>query len=190
LDWRLEQPIMVTTKLLTAQDLWKIEDRGRKYELIRGELIEVTPPSATHASVMTNLAVLIGVFVKLHRLGKLYTGDGGVVIEHDPDTVLGPDLSFFASERVPVDIPVYFQTPPDLAIEIASPGNSSREIERKIGMYLGFGVREVWIVHPDRRQVIVHSPSRPLQTLHEHDVLTGGDILPGLVIPVSSIFDD
>jgi len=81
-------------------------------------------------------------------------------------------------------------TPPDLAIEIASPGNTAREIERKIGAYLSSGVRQVWIVYPGKRQVIVHSPSDPPRTLYADHKLTGGDILPGLSITVSSLFDD
>jgi Uma2 family endonuclease len=91
---------------------------------------------------------------------------------------------------VPTDKPVYFRTPPDLTIEIVSPSNAAREIERKIGMYLAFGVRQVWIVYPNRRQVVVHSQSGQPQTFDEHDQLSGGDILPGLSIHVGSMFDD
>jgi len=181
---------MVTTKLMTAQDLFNLGDSAGHCELIRGEFIEVTPPNTTHAATMTNIVLLIGRYVKDHRLGKLYTGDAGVVIEHDPDTVLGPDLSFFIAERVPIDVPVYFQTPPDLVIEIVSPSNAAREIERKTGMYLESGVRQVWVVYPAKRQVVVHSSSGEPRTLHDDDQLTEGDILPGLSINVSSIFDD
>lgn len=181
---------MVTTKLLTAQDLRNLGDRGDNLELIRGELVEVTLPNSTHGSVMTSIALLIGNFVREHRLGRLYTGDVGVVIEHNPDTVLGPDLSFFIADRVPADKPVYFQTPPDLTIEIVSPSNAAREIERKTGMYLEAGVSQVWIVYPAMRQVAVHSPSGAPMTLQADDQLTGGDILPGFSITVSSIFDD
>jgi Uma2 family endonuclease len=180
---------MVTTKLLTAQDLWNMGDTGNKYELIRGELVEVTPPNVTHGGLMVTIARLIGNYAKDHRHGKLYAGDVGVVIEHDPDTVLGPDLSFYVADRVPTVEPVYFQTPPDLTIEIVSPSNSAREIERKIGMYLEFGVRQVWIVYPGKRQVIVHSPERSPQTLNSDDRISGADILPGLVIEVADIFD-
>jgi Uma2 family endonuclease len=181
---------MVTTKLLTAQDLWNMGDRGDNLELIRGELVDVTPPNSTHGDVMTTVTLLIGNHAKEHRLGKLYTGDVGLVAEQDPDTVLGPDLCFFVADRVPTDKPVYFRSPPDLTIEVVSPSNAAREIERKIGMYLHFGVREVWIVYPDRRQVVVHTRAEPPRTLRDHEQLTGGDILPGLSIPVGSIFDD
>jgi Uma2 family endonuclease len=188
--WRLEQPIMVTTKLLTAQDLWNMGDDGERYELIRGELVEVTPPNATHGRILITIARLIDNYVHEHRLGRLYGGDVGVIVERELQTVLGPDFCYFVADRVPVVEPVYFQTPPDLTIEIVSPRNAAREIERKIGMYLNFGVRQVWIVYPSKRQVVVHSPTESPRTLHADDELTGGDILPGLTIPVSSIFDD
>jgi len=180
---------MVTTKLLTAQDLWNLGDQGDNLELIRGELVKVSPPSATHAATMTNVALLIGNFVKAHRLGRLYTGDAGVVLEHDPDTVLGPDLAFLTADRVPEVQSVYIHLPPDLTIEIVSPGNAAREIERKIGIYLSTGVREVWIVDPAKRQVVVHSLAASPRTHHAGDHLSGGDILPGLSIAVDDIFD-
>jgi Uma2 family endonuclease len=180
---------MVTTKLLTAQDLWNMGDRGDNLELIRGELVEVSPPNVTHGRILITLARFIDNHIQVRGLGRLYGGDVGVVIERDPDTVLGPDLSYFISERVPTDEPVYFQTPPDLTIEIVSPGNTAREIERKIGMYLAFRVRQVWVVYPAKRQVVVHSPSAPPQTFHADDQLTSDEILPGLSIAVSDIFD-
>jgi Uma2 family endonuclease len=181
---------MVTTKLLTAQDLWNMGDTGENYELIRGELVEVTPPNVTHGRILITVTRLIDRFVQEHRLGRLYGGDVGIVVERDPETVLGPDLSFFVADRIPAVEPVYFQTPPDLIIEIVSPRNAAREIERKVGMYLEFGVRQVWIVYPVRRQVIVHTQTEPPRTLLDHEQLTGGDILPSLSIPVSSIFDE
>lgn len=180
---------MVSTKLLTAQDLWKLGDRGDNYELIRGELVELTPPNRTHGRIMVNITLLLGAFVKERQLGQLYAGDVGFVFQHNPDTVLGPDLAFLTSRRIPKDDSTYSSTLPDLAIEIVSPSNAAREIERKIGIYLSSGVREVWIVYPGKAQVVVHSQAGPPRACLPGDHLTGGDILPGLSIEVSDIFD-
>src|SRR5680860_309761 len=170
---------MVSTKLMTAQDLWNLGDRGDNCELIRGELVELVPPGTVHGRTMTNLAVLLGSFVKAHQLGRVYAGDVGFVLQRNPDTVLGPDLAFLTADRIPGDDTAYSDEAPDLAVEIVSPGNSRSEIDRKLSIYLGAGVRSAWIVYPNRCQVIVLSPDRAPQIFENGTTLTGGEILPG-----------
>lgn len=181
---------MVTTKLMTAQDLFTLGDSGDNCELIRGVLIELPPPSFGHGRIMANLARLLGSFVKEHRLGRLVAGDAGFVLQHDPDTVLGPDLAFVTVDHMPDDETTYSNVPPDLAVEIVSPSNSAAEIDRQIAIYLGAGVRTVWTVYPKRRQVIVHEPDHTSRTFDYAETLTGGEVLPGLSLTVSEIFDD
>lgn len=55
-------------------------------------------------------------------------------------------------------------------------------------MWLSFGVRLVWVVHPDFRTVDVHRPEHPVETIDEEGELDGHDVLPGFGLPVVSIF--
>ena len=56
-------------KLMTADDLLAMPHDGNRHELIRGQLIEMPPPSIMHGLVTANIGLLIGYFVKQHNLG-------------------------------------------------------------------------------------------------------------------------
>lgn len=180
---------MVTTQLRTAQDLWEIGDDGRNLILIAGEFFEVAPPNGAHGRMTSNLALLLGNFVVQNALGQTYIGDTGFLLERNPETVLAPDLSFIARERIPENDDAYLEVPPDIAIEVVSASNRAGEIERRVAIYLAAGVRQVWIVYPTRRQVAIYKPEDDLQVFTDAQVINCSPELHGLVVPVAQIFD-
>ena len=128
--------------------------------------------------------------IQPRRLGRLMGSDAGVWLERDPDTVREPDIAFFSAETSPLGERVtgYAEVAPDLVVEIASPGDSRRELNDKALMWLSFGVRLVWVVHPDTRTVDAHRTNRPVVTLSGTQALDGLDILPGFTCPIPDIF--
>jgi Uma2 family endonuclease len=178
---------MVTTQLVTAQDLWQMGEAGEHAELIDGEIVQMAPPNGEHGEIQAALIGAIWVYLAGTNAGKVY-GDVGYLLRQDPDTVLGPDLSYIASARIPADRRRFLPLAPDLAVEIVSPSNSAGEIERKIAIYLEAGTRTIWVVYPRQRQVVVHTPGEAPRVFTEADDVPGGDVLPGLAIPVANIF--
>ena len=183
---------MTTTvpKLLTADDLLRLHSEGVYGELIRGELHETMPPGEQHGTIMAEITALLVMFVKRFRLGRVTAGDAGVWIERDPDTVRGPDIAFFSTERMQAGppLPGYSVTVPDLVVEIVSPNNKSLEVYDKARMWLSHGVRMVWVVQPVSRTVDVHRSDVGVEVVPEDGVLGGGDVLPEFTCPISDIF--
>lgn len=70
-----------------------------------------------------------------------------------------------------------------------SPGDTASEVLAKTKEYLDSGVTEVWLVDPDRETVTMHRVNAPIKTLSKRDTLTCEDLLPGLRLPVRSIFE-
>ena len=178
---------MVTTKHFTATDLWNLGSAAEDYELIEGELIEVVPPRHGHGKLQLKIGSLLLRFVESRGLGEVVT-EAGYIFARDPDTVLGPDVSFVSNDRLATESEPWSELPPDLAIEVVSPGNTRAEIDRKVRIYLDSGVQLVWIVRPDARTITVHLPGSPPQTLTDRDTLTGGDVLPGFTVQVAEVF--
>jgi len=176
---------------LTADDLLRLSGQGVRGELIRGVLCETMPAGHQHGSIVTNLVILLGNFIKPRRLGVLTASDSGIWLERDPDTVREADIAFISVERAPLAERVtgYTQVAPDLVVEIGSPGDVRRKLRDKALMWLTFGVRLVWVVHPEQRTVDVHRTSHPVLTLNDADTLDGLDVLPGLTCQVSAVFD-
>jgi Uma2 family endonuclease len=181
---------MATTNLLTAEDLLRMTEPGR-YDLIRGELIQMSPSGGVHGEIGTNLIVLLGSFVLERRLGRVYTADTGFKLSTDPDTVLSPDAAFVAMDRLPprANRSGFLQLAPDLAVEIVSPSDYPRLVATKVDMYLASGTRVVWVAYSSRREVVVYLPGVAPTTFTSAETLDGGDVLPGFRTPVSAIFD-
>ncbi|MEZ6153440.1 MAG: Uma2 family endonuclease [Pirellulaceae bacterium] len=79
---------------------------------------------------------------------------------------------------------------PDIAIEVLSEGNTYAEMSRKRREYFHAGVRQVWMVDPNERTVAVYTDVMRYEILDEQAELSGGDILPGLVIRLSEVFGE
>ena len=174
----------------TEQDVIDIEAReSRLCELVDGVLVEKTV-GYYESCLAVRLIMLIGAFVEQRRLGVV-AGEAGM-IRLSAGLVRIPDVSFVSWGRLPgrrVPRVAIADLAPDLAVEVISPSNTAREMERKLQDYLAAGVRLVWYVYPRPQEVHVHTAER-------HDVLTldrelsGGDVLPGFVLPLRQLFEE
>lgn len=100
----------------------------------------------------------------------------------------GPDVAFWNIKRQPKLPEDYFEIPPDIAVEVLSPGDR-QNVREKIKDYVKNGVKLIWLVDPDTRTVTVYQGSLRGSELDEADTLTGGDVLPGFTCLVSEMFD-
>ena len=176
-------------KLITAEELLAMPSQdGRRYELIRGVLVEKVPTGRPHAVVVTLIAIVLGSFVLSRDLGEVHTGEPGYLLEIGPDTVRAADIAWIASGRLPEDATGYPNLAPDLAVEVKSPSNSHPELRRKAEMWLSFGTRLVWVADPDTTTITVYRPGVAPVELGEDDVIDGGDLLPEFTAPVWSLF--
>ena len=160
-------------------------------ELVRGEVVEAVPAGLEHNEIVTMILSLLVAFVRPQRLGLVVNDGMGYVLSQNPDTMRIPDVSFVHHDRVPANrssVKLFF-IPPDLAIEVVSPGDRLREMDDKVRQYLAAGVQLVWIVWPDSHTVIIYMPDAEPQQLTEQDILTGGTVLPGFSVLVAELFD-
>lgn len=171
-------------------DLDTLPDEPWKYEIVSGNLLREPLPMPRHARIAARIAALLDVWARRERTGVVCAGDLGFVLARDPDTVRGPDVAFVSRDRWDAsDETRRFSGAPDLAVEVLSPGNSAKEMRRKVADYLSAGARAVWIFDPEASAVEVHRPESPPRRLERGDVLTGGESFPGLRIPIDDVFD-
>ena len=180
-----------TSKLLTADDLFRLHSEGVRGELMRGVLHQTVSVGLRHGEIVTTLVILLGISIKPLRLGRLAASDSGILLQRSPDTVREPDIAFISAEKLPLDVevPGYSEVVPDLVVEIVSPSDSLAAVNDKALMWLHFGVQIVWVVFPESRTVEVHSASASPVLLRQEDHLDGGAVLPGFTCTVSEIFE-
>ncbi len=174
-------------RLLTAADLLRLYGEGVRGELVRGVLCETMPTGIEHGKIVAQLVAALVQFAG--ELGTVIASDSGVWLERDPDTVREPDVAFFSAEKMPLNARItgYAEVVPDLVVEVASPGDSRREVHDKARMWLSHGVRLIWVVHPETRSVDVYRTDGAAATLSETDVLDGLDVLPGFTCALSAV---
>ena len=181
---------MATTKLMTSEDLWEIDDDFNQYELIGGELHIVPPAGGDHGVVGGEFGRRIANHVHEHRLGRYYQGETGFILARDPDTNLAPDIAFVHRDRVihGSDHRGFLEQAPDLVVEIVSPSQSLSRAQAKMQIYMEAGVRTGLLVHPYRRTITVYRPGRDPVVLGPDDIFDGDDVLPGFRLKVSDLF--
>ena len=167
--------------LLTAEELLRLSTSGRRYELVKGELFEMPPAGGKHGSVAMRVGSLLSVHVRANDLGEVFAAETGFILRRNPDTVRAPDASFIAKDRLPEgELPVgYLEIVPDLAVEVVSPNDTTREVWDKVGDWLRAGTRLVWVIDPASRSVTVYRSMDDFQILSEGDELVGGEVIPG-----------
>jgi Uma2 family endonuclease len=177
-----------TTTHMSAEELFNLPDDGyHRHELIKGELLTMSPANDLHGAVTINLSTMLHNYVKANKLGVLRAADTGFKLESDPDTVLAPDISFIASERATAPSSFFHSGPPDLAVEVLSPSDRKGKVERKTALWLELGAKSVWNIDPRKRTVEVIRADGRRELFHEADELVD-DTVPGFRIKVSEIF--
>ena len=185
------KPCSAVRELLTADDLMELYAQGVRAELIRGELSEIVSAGQEHGEVVSNLNADLMIFVRRGKLGRVVSSDSGVLLARDPDTVREPDIAFFSSEKFQAGERVtgYSEAVPDLVVEVVSPSDGLHTVADKALMWLTYGVRMVWVAHPNFRAIDVYRPGPRVRRLGEDDELDGLDVLPGFTCPVSQVFE-
>lgn len=180
----------ILTKPITADELLAMPDDGWRYELVKGELVQMAPTGDEHGSITMELATSLNLHVKKLGLGKVYAAETGFKLGSDPDTVRAPDIAFVRREQVEATgmLTGFREGAPDLAVEVLSPSDRIGKIEAKVASWLEAGASMVWVVSPKLHTVTVYRSLTDIVTLTEKDTLDGGDVVPGFQIKVAEIF--
>ena len=176
--------------LRTVEDLERNGAPEGRWELINGELVEMSPGSEDHGAYGLVVGSALLTFTAPRGLGRTFGANTGFVISDDPPTVRVPDAAFVRAERLPGDRDRrrFLRVMPDIAVEVISPSDRPGEVIAKVALWLNAGVTLVWLVDPEMETVTVFERGKAPLLLTADQTLTGGDILPGFELPVRSIF--
>jgi Uma2 family endonuclease len=190
-------PSKVSASLVTAEQFaeWvaRPENADRHFELERGEVIEMPPPKPMHGYIANRIARLLDNYAEKTGVGFVLSNDSGVVVERNPDSVRGPDVCYFSASfgnasEMEDFLRQYATIPPVIAVEVLSPEDRVNNVALKVDEYLAFGVKQVWVVDPESKDIAVHRPGKPTRLLRDDAELTGGDELPGFSCCISDFF--
>ncbi len=180
---------------LGYQDYLAFPDDGMRHEILDGVHYVSPTPQDPHQATSFNLTLVLGNFLKAARLGILRVAPSEVKLgEHD---ICEPDLYLVLAEHLGGFRRRGFHAPPDLMIEILSPSNPRYDLVTKLGRYQVHGVREYWIVDPERLRVEVYRREATDPGRFGRPLVLGPDLcdcletplLPGFSTTLAEVFD-
>ncbi len=160
-------------KIYTIDDIYALPD-GERAELIDGEIYYMAPPSRTHQRISGKLYQIIANYID-SKGGKceIYAAPFAVFLNDDDINYLEPDISVICDQSKLDDKGCHGA--PDWVIEIVSPSSKPRDYMTKLFKYRTAGVREYWIVDPDKQMTMVYGFEKDTveQYNFNEDVLVG-----------------
>src|SRR6266576_3761113 len=109
------------------------ENTDHWFELVRGEVIELPPPTRPHGFICNNVGRILANYTFETGSGYVAGNDSGVVLEREPDTVRGPDVALYDDADSFAELhPKYGEVPPRLVVEVLSPNDKAARVLRKI----------------------------------------------------------
>jgi len=176
---------MATKTLLTVEEFLRLpEPMDAVQELVEGEVVTVSPTMPLHNLVRDRLSHLLQAFVMAHRLGTVFVEQAFQVSKN---TVRIPDISFLRAGRQ-FDMNKLPVGGPDLAVEVISPTNTPREMDRRISDFFAAGSTRVWVVYPEEREVYIHGLAG-MVCRRGDDLLEDPELLSEFSVKVSNLFE-
>ncbi|MBI1282170.1 MAG: hypothetical protein GC179_28850 [Anaerolineaceae bacterium] len=178
----------------TLADLREIEQRpenvDKTFELINGEVHEVTAPEVIHNYIISMLVRKVGRYLDDNDIGLIFGDNISYTLPNGDELI--PDASFVAHSHITYPLPKRFHFAPDFAVEVSSPSNSERELLEKAESYLQSGSQFVWIAYPIIRVFdvchLIEDGSLIVRKVEIDGILDGEDVLPGFKLAVKDVF--
>lgn len=147
-------PALAQEKLYTVDDIYSLPD-GQRAELVDGQIYYIVPPSRKHQEISGELFGIIREYIRSKNGScRPYIAPFSVFLNKDDRNYVEPDISVICDPDKLNDKGC--SGAPDWIIEIVSPGSRRMDYFTKLFKYRTAGVREYWIVDPDRNRITVY----------------------------------
>jgi Uma2 family endonuclease len=177
----------------TETQLQALPEEGYNHEVVSGRLIINPKNNFFHGFISARLSSALLTFVEARRLGAVLDSSIGFWMKNR--NCRAPDISFITRARIEAlgfrpSSPRFFPGAPDLVVEVLSPDNTRREMEKRLKDFFESGTRLAWIVSPKARRVeVFHSPAKG-EWVGSEGFLDGEDLLPGFRHPIANLFKE
>ena len=157
------------------------------YELVDGQAIPKMSPKFFHAKLTRVLLNLIE--QSCEGKGEVCPEWAIALTRRGRDWIPIPDIVYISYERLPAnwDENEACPVPPDLVIEIISPGQTFGKMAAKAKNYLDAKVLRVWVLDSKARSITVFYPDAAPQTYMGEELLTDS-LFEGLEFTVEQVF--
>ncbi len=179
----------VAIPLLTVENYKILPETGPRYQLIEGDLYMAPAPNRYHQDISRNLEYILLEYLEKHPIGKLYDAPFDVYL--DQYNVFQPDILVVLNDRLAILTEAGAEGAPDFVVEVLSRKTARLDRDNKRRVYATSGVRELWIIAPETRQIEIYllpqDAANPVATHGENDNFESA-LFPELTFSAPRIF--
>lgn len=132
---------------MTYEEFLEWADEDTWAEWVDGEVMILSPASPRHQDIADFLTSVLRMYAELKGLGRVISAPFQMKLERGRE----PDVLFVAREHLERLLETRLEGPADLVVEVMSPDSVTRDRGEKFYEYEAGGVREYWLLDPDRR---------------------------------------
>lgn len=176
---------------ITFEEYLEMDVEGAYLEWEDGKVIGFMPNNLQHQLIIGFLMTVVGLFVEIHDSGRLI--QAGYAMKLEPQRRgREPDLIFVSKENADLLKPTHLNGAADIAVEIVSPESVERDREIKFKEYEAAGIREYWLIDPERKQAEFYrlSESGFYQLVNLADGVFHSEVLPGFFLRVEWLWQE
>lgn len=141
-------------KIYTTEDIYALPD-GQRAELIDGKMYMMDPPNTVHQRISYTLARKISDYIDRKKGScEVFLAPFAVFLNQDDKNYVEPDISVICDKSKLTELGC--NGAPDWVIEVTSPSNPQNDYGIKLFKYRTAGVREYWIVNPQKKSIMVY----------------------------------
>jgi len=180
----------VTPERMTLAEFLTLPEVKPARELRHGVVSQKVPPSGSHGSMQSWFAAQVFIYGQMRRVAQSFT-ETRVILGRDTYV---PDVSVYVWDRIPEEdesgtLNFHFTAPPDLILEVISPGQTVGSLLDRCRELIAHGVRVAVLADPVRQAVHTLRPGREIGPLRRGDAIDIADILPDLKLTVSDLLN-
>lgn len=146
--------VLKMEKVYTTADIYALPE-GERAELIDGEIYYMAPPSTKHQRILNFINTEINMYIRKNNGEcEVFPAPFAIFLNENDKNYVEPDISVICDKDKITDQGC--NGAPDWIIEIVSPGSRKMDYYRKLFKYRTAGVREYWVVDPDKEITTVY----------------------------------
>ena len=165
-----------------------------KIEILDYKIYVMPDPTTNHQLILGNIHTFLNMYVLQNKLGNVYPAP--ISMQMNTGKTVKPDIVFIVKKNVEKVTDKGIDFAPALVVEVISPANYKKLIEKKKQEYADFGVLEYWEVYPTKKQIKIDTLSedengKPIYTLFSSSTKKGivkSNVLEGFELDLENIF--